>query len=364
MVDILLLNEARVQALEDLDKILSEKEALQTDINNLEMKLTETDARTKAAAQEKIHVELLENQLEKLKDEMTSNRFLGEKHDLRDNEEKLNLDSVTLGAKNSPLAQELSTLHKENMLLKDDIQNLKAELDDVKETEQRVLMLEKERSILEISLKELESKLAIAQEDVSKLFAVKSDCKALSEKVESLQGLLDQATKQAEQAVTVLHHNHELQRKVDLLEASLQEAIAVNYSSEKALKYNELLEQKVKLLEERLQISDEEINSHIHMYQESVKEFQDIVDKLKEEIKKKSLEETMDDMPSEFWSRLLLTIDGLLLEKKISLNDASSLREMAWKKDNLIRDAYLACKGKVDNENLSSFLKLALSRPR
>ncbi|KAM0938167.1 putative starch synthase [Dioscorea sansibarensis] len=361
--NILLLNAARVQALEDLDKILSEKEALQAEINNLEMKLAETDARIKVAAKEKIHVELLENQLEKLKNEMASNRFLGEKHDLHDNEGKLNLDSVTLDAKDSPLAQDLSSLREENMLLKDDIQNLKVKLDDVKETEQRVLMLEKERSILEISLKELESKLAIAQEDVSKLSSVKSDCKTLSEKVESLQGLLDQATKQAEQAVTVLHQNHELQRKVDLLEASLQEATADKFSSEKALKYNELLEQKVKLLEERLQTSDEEINSHIHMYQESVKEFQDIVDKLKEEIKNKSLEETMDDMPSEFWSRLLLTIDGLLLEKKISLNDASSLREMAWKKDNLIRDAYLACKGKVDNENLSSFLKLALSGP-
>ncbi|KAG6419311.1 hypothetical protein SASPL_121528 [Salvia splendens] len=61
--DINLLNEARIRALEDLEKFLSEKKSLQGEINNLEMKLAETVARLKVATEEKIHVELLEENL-------------------------------------------------------------------------------------------------------------------------------------------------------------------------------------------------------------------------------------------------------------------------------------------------------------
>lgn len=46
---VLLLNEARVQALEDLNKIRQEKEAPQGEINVLELKLAETDAKIKVA---------------------------------------------------------------------------------------------------------------------------------------------------------------------------------------------------------------------------------------------------------------------------------------------------------------------------
>lgn len=59
IIDIFLLNQARVRALEDLEMILNDKNALQAQINILEIRLAETDARIKVAAQEKIHVELL-----------------------------------------------------------------------------------------------------------------------------------------------------------------------------------------------------------------------------------------------------------------------------------------------------------------
>ncbi|XP_072966521.1 probable starch synthase 4, chloroplastic/amyloplastic isoform X1 [Typha angustifolia] len=346
--NILLLNQARVRALEDLDKILTEKEALQAEINILEMKLAETDARLKLVAQEKVNVELLEDQLEKLRKEMPlSNPVEGESH---------------ADISGSSLVAELDGLREENMLLKDDIEALKLKLAHVVETEERVQVLEKERSFLEVSLRQLESRFTVAQDDDSKLAPLQHECKALWEKVENLQALLDDAMKQVEHAALVLQQNHDLQQKVEKLEASLEEANASKFSSEKSKYIDELLQQKVKTLEERLQVSDQEIHSQIKLYQISVKEFQDTLNLLKEENERRSLEQPADDMPWEFWSRLQLTIDGWFLEKKISSDDAKLLREMAWKRDTRVRDAYLACKGLNESEAVAKFLKLTFSQ--
>ncbi|GAA0171564.1 hypothetical protein LIER_25564 [Lithospermum erythrorhizon] len=62
-----LLNNARVRALEDLEKILGEKKALNGEINTLQAKLAETDERIKIAAQEKIHMEVASAQQETVK---------------------------------------------------------------------------------------------------------------------------------------------------------------------------------------------------------------------------------------------------------------------------------------------------------
>ncbi|KAI6703484.1 hypothetical protein NL676_012620 [Syzygium grande] len=308
--NILLLNQARVSALKDLDSILSEKETLQGEINNLEMKLAETDARIRVAAQEKMHAELLEEQLEKLRSELIQRGGI---------ERKLN---------------------------------------SVKDTDERVMVLEKQRFHLESALKDLESKLSVSQEDVSKLSSLKFEHKDLWEKVETLQPLLDKATKQADQAILGLQQNQELRKKVDKLEESLEEANVYKVSSEKLQQYNELMQQKIKLLEERLQRSDEEIHSYVQLYQESVKEFQDTLNSLKEKSKKRMLDEPVDDMPREFWSRLLLKFDGWLLEKKLSTDDAKILREMVWSRDRRIYDAYMACKDKSEREAMATFLRL------
>lgn len=361
--NIILLNKARVQALEDLHKILQEKEALQGEINVLEMRLAETDARIRVAAQEKIHVELLEDQLQKVRDELT-HRGVSENSelDIYANQSKPAIEDLVLN--NSDIhafSKELDSLRTENLSLKNDIKALKEELNSVKDTDERVAMLEMERSSLESSLKELESKFSISQEDVAKLSTLKVECKDLYEKVENLQGLLDKATKQADQAISVLQQNQELRKKVDMLEESLDDANVYKLSSEKMQQYNEIMQQKMKLLEERLQRSDEEIHSYVQSYQESVKEFQDTLSSLKEESKKRAVDEPVDDMPWEFWSRLLLIIDGWLLEKKLSSSEAKLLREMVWKRDGLIRDAYMECKEKNEHEAISTFLKLTSS---
>lgn len=333
--------------------ILNDKNALQAQINILEMRLAETDAKIGVAAQEKIHVELLEEELQKLRSELFTRGGTG--GNMQDVHEENRLSDRTSV---HSISEELSSLKKENISLKDDLEALKKELSDVKGTDERVLMLEKERSSLEYALKELEIKFSASQEDVSKLSHLKFECKSLWEKVEHLQELLDKATKQADQAISVLQQNQELRKKVDRLEESLGEATVYKSSSEELQQYNELMQQKIKLLEERLRRSDEEIHSYVQLYQESVKEFQDTLTSLKEESKRRALDEPVNDMPWEFWSRLLLMIDGWFLERKISTDDARLLREMVWKRDGHICDAYMACKETNELEAIATFLRL------
>ena len=358
VLDILLLNQARVHALQDLGKILFEKDALQGEINILEMRLAETNARIKVAAQEKIHVEILEEQLVNLRNEL-SHMGATERSglDMHENWNKA-LDGV------HSLGEELSLLRTENLSLKDDILALKKELSHVQKTDERVVMLEKDRSFFESGLKELEFKLVASQEDVSKLSTLKFECKNLWDRVENLQVLLDRATDQADQAILVLQQNLDLRKKVDMLEESLEEVNVYKLSSEKMQQYNSLMQQKIKLLEERLDRSDEEILSYVKSYQESIKEFQDTLNSLKEESKRRALNEPVDDMPWDFWSRLLLIIDGWLLEKKISVDNAKLLREMVWKRDGRIRDAYMVCRDKNEHEAVTIFLKLTSSQKR
>ncbi|XP_021722897.1 probable starch synthase 4, chloroplastic/amyloplastic isoform X2 [Chenopodium quinoa] len=356
--NVLLLNQARIRALEDLEKILQEKEAMQREINALELKVAETDAKIKVAAEEKIQVELLQDQLEKLRME-SSKSDVKEVHETSGNEDPQLLNSDLYS-----LSKDLDSLKAENVSLKDNIISLRAELSNVSITDERVTSLEKERSYLLSTVKDLECKLATSEEDVTKLSTLQYEYNNLSEKVQKLQALLDNETKQAEHAILVLQQNQELRNKVEKLEESLSEANDYRMSTEKMQQYNELMQQKVKLLEERLERSDEDINSYIHMYQESMKEFQDTLNHLKQENEERVIEGPVNDMPWEFWSQMLLMIDGWLLEEKLSSNDADMLREMVWKRDHSVHDAYLECKEMTEREMLAKFLSLTSASSR
>ncbi|XP_028548613.1 probable starch synthase 4, chloroplastic/amyloplastic isoform X3 [Dendrobium catenatum] len=346
--NVLLLNQARIGALKELDRILSEKEALQAEINVLELKLDETDSRLKVTTQEKIRVEFLEKELGRLKNEIYSkDKFDGK---------VLTSDSISQDAIDIAFVEELNALRVENGLLKDDIKALNEKLIDVSGKEECISMLEKERSLLESSVGELKSELEASRIDISALSSFKSECKALWDKVENLQALLGATAERSKQAATLFEQNLELQAKVDKLEASLKESNA-NKLPDKSQKYDELLLQKIEMLEERLQAADQEILSHTILYQKSLEEFQQSIERLKE-CNQKELGEHFDDMPWEFWSRLLLMVDGWLIEKKISSSDGKLLREMVWKKDRQICEAYLACNGKHEHEAIVTFLKL------
>jgi len=76
LLDILLLNQARLQALECADKILKEKEALQQEVNILEIKLSETGAQSKLSSKgmsdaEALEFDVLKEENMLLKDDIT-----------------------------------------------------------------------------------------------------------------------------------------------------------------------------------------------------------------------------------------------------------------------------------------------------
>ncbi|KAE8689869.1 putative starch synthase 4 [Hibiscus syriacus] len=362
--NILLLNQARVHALEDLRKILSEKETLQSEINSLDTRLAEANAQIKA--EEKVNVEQLEGQLDKLRHELINRGDSGKSElELYENRNKMSNEEALFARDGHvhSIRKEVDSLRTENLALKNDIQAVKSMLSNLENNDERMVTLENERSFLESTVKELESKLSDSQKEYSNISTLKVECKDLWEKVENLQRLLDQVTKQADQALLVLQQNQDLQKKVDKLEESLEAANFFKASSEKIQQYNELMQQKIKLLEERLQKSDQEIYSYVQLYQESIKEFQVTLNSMKEESKEGTLDGPVDDMPWEFWSSLLLTIDGWVLEKKLSNNEAVLLREMVWKRDRRICDAYVACKEKTEDEAISIFLRLTPSQP-
>lgn len=306
--NILLLNQARLQALERADKILKEKETLQQKINILEMKLSETGKQSVLSSE------------------------------VKSDEESLEFDVVK----------------EENMLLKDEMNFLKGKLIEITETEESLFKLEKECALLNASLRELECTSTSAQSDVLKLGPLQQD--AWWEKVENLEDLLDSTANQVEHASLTLDGYRDFQDKVDKLKASL----GTTNVSEFCLYLVDILQQRVKSVEERFQACNHEMHSQIELYEHSIVEFHGTLSKLINESEKKSMEHYAEGMPSEFWSRISLLIDGWSLEKKISINDASMLREMAWKRDNRLREAYLSSRGMEERELIDSFLKMAL----
>ncbi|KAF0918115.1 hypothetical protein E2562_022701 [Oryza meyeriana var. granulata] len=147
----------------------------------------------------------------------------------------------------------------------------------------------------------------------------------------------------------------DLQGKIDELEASLREGKTCEFSPYVV----ELLQQKLKTAKSRHQAGHQETHTHIQVYRQLIEEFQENLGKLIEESGR--LEHSADGMPSEFWSHILLTIDGWFLEQKIPNTDANMLREMAWKRDDRILEAYFACRGAKESDIMETFLKLTLS---
>ncbi|KAF3328422.1 putative starch synthase 4 [Carex littledalei] len=123
--NILLLNEARIKALEEVDKVLAEKEALHSEIKILETKLAEIDSKLKVT-----------------------------------NQEKADTSTRTNTSSDSSLLSEINTLRIENSVLK-------SKVEELKEKEKRVEMLEREKCQLEASIKDLEES-AQTEEDENK----------------------------------------------------------------------------------------------------------------------------------------------------------------------------------------------------
>uniref|UniRef100_A0A0E0C797 starch synthase n=1 Tax=Oryza meridionalis TaxID=40149 RepID=A0A0E0C797_9ORYZ len=329
--NILLLNQARLQAIEDVDKILTEKEALQKKVDILETKLSKA-----LATKGNINTDIPGDHLEKFTKEIL-------------------IESALSGGNpahlcESPLFMELTVLKEENMLLKADTQFLKAKIVEFAETEEFLFKLEKERSLLDATVRELEARFLVAQTDIWKVVPLQYD--VWMEKVQNLQHMLGCLKNHVEKYAALLDRHDDLHDKIDELEASLKEGKTSEFSPYVV----ELLQQKLKAAKSRHQAGHQETNTHIQVYQQLTEEFQDNLGRLIEESGR--LEHSANSMPSEFWSHILLMIDGWFLERKIPNTDARMLREMAWKRDDRICEAYFACKGAKESDVMETFLKL------
>uniref|UniRef100_A0A0D9V520 Starch synthase, chloroplastic/amyloplastic n=1 Tax=Leersia perrieri TaxID=77586 RepID=A0A0D9V520_9ORYZ len=332
--NILLLNQARLRAIEDVDRILTEKEALEKKVNILEMKLSKT-----LATKGNINVDTIGDHLEKFTKEML-------------------IESALSGGSpahlcESPLFTEMTVLKEENRLLKVDAQFLKTKITELAEAEEFLFKLEKERSLLDATVRELESRFLVAQTDIWKVTPLQYD--VWMDKVENLQRMLECLINHVEKYVALLDQHDDLQDKIDELESLLREGETSEFSPYVV----ELLQKKLEAAKGRHQAGFQETNIHVQVYRQLIEEFQENLGKLIEESDR--LEHSASGMSSEFWSHILLMIDGWFLEQKIPNTDANMLREMAWKRDDRICEAYFACRGAKESDVMETFLKLTLS---
>lgn len=360
--DILLLNQARARALKELDQVRAEKEYLQGEIDLLRTRLAETDARLRYAAHEKIKNELLADEVEILK------RGIAERESIWKDGKDLKVNNTTIKEHVSQppiIASELKALEAENESLKEEVNVLKSKLIEISKNGQYIAEMEKERLALEESTKQLQSKLVIAETNASDLAKVKSECQVLQRKVENLQAELEKSTERMLLPDDITSKNQALQEKIDRLEEALAQAQVDNSLLEQTQEENLLLNEQIKLLEQRLLESDNDIKAQLQIYQEEVQAFQRSLEQLKHENNKKILDGPVQDLPWDFWSNLLLSLDGWMLEKKMAFDDAKILRDMAWRRESRIRDAYVQCKDKTEKDIIANLLKLikASTRP-
>ena len=72
----------------------------------------------------------------------------------------------------------------------------------------------------------------------------------------------------------------------------------------------------------------------------------------------------MQDLHQDFWRNILLSLDGWMLEKKMAFDDAKILRDMAWRRESRIRDAYVQCKDKNEKDVIANLMKLVKASTR
>ncbi|KAG8077753.1 hypothetical protein GUJ93_ZPchr0007g3429 [Zizania palustris] len=333
--NILLLNQAHLRAIEDVNKILTEKEALQKEVYLLEMNLSKS-----LVIEGNINTNILSDHLEKFTKEML-------------------IESALSGGSpahlcESPFFMEFIILKEENMLLKADAKFLKAKLVELAEAEEFLFKFEKECSLLDDAVREIEYGFIIAQIDIWKLASL--ECDVWMEKVENLQGMIGCLTNHVEKSVALLDKHSDLQDKIDEIEASVRGG-----TSEFSPYVVELLQQKLKAAKSRHQAGHQKTSNQTEVYWKLIWEIQKKLGNLIEKSGRTSVEHSVTDMPSEFWSHILLMIDGWFLEQKISNTEANILTEMAWKRDDHICEAYFACKGTKESDVMEKFLKLTLS---
>lgn len=366
--NILMLNEVRMQNLEELEQVHSERDKLEGQVNVLQVQLAEADAKGKLASQEKAKIKLLEEELEALQAKLQKSS------DAEVLMAELNAGCKKLSEENKILQARVDTLHPiearsqrlkvENEALQEEMRSLQADLADVSTKAKLITQLQTEKESLQVIISELESKLAIAESNALELANMKAERQIILEKLQKSERESPTIHMSKYTVRESVADNQGLQEKVGELRAALDALQAENELLNQAQEENKFLQEQIKMLEQKLAKSDAEIRSQLDVYQAEVEAFQNILEQLKSEKGTMGLEDVADDMPWEFWSHLLLQIDGWMLENKVSPDDAAVLRQMAWRRDLRIKDAFIANRSTTDHDLISGLLDLLKEKKR
>ncbi|KAJ7552264.1 hypothetical protein O6H91_06G048000 [Diphasiastrum complanatum] len=376
--NILLLNQVRARAFEELEQTRKEKLVMQNQVKLLEIRLLEADAKVKRTSLEKEKLKLLELELEKSREKLAQTEA-----DL-----KLLLDAKTERISDRESIQNrIEVVSSPQLLIRnstfeEEVNSLNETLAAVKMKQDSLTRAETEKHYLQRKVENLETKLEESKKGDLEFEAQNIENKVLKAEVDRLQSQLTgfSAAKALRKGGPVLQRDRgtldkgnldgnrdieALQQEIFELQAELGKGEEERNILQKAQMENRILKEQVKMLRERLSESDAEIRSQLESYQTELVFFQASVRKLQLQIKAGMVQVPVGEMPWEFWSSLILRIDAWILAKSISVEDGAELWLMVWQRDARIRDAYVALQEEKEEKLvIAGLIELINSRKR
>ncbi|KAL3700083.1 hypothetical protein R1sor_018105 [Riccia sorocarpa] len=366
--NIILLNQVRARALEELETVRSVKDDLQGQVGVLNARLAEAEARAKIGDQAKEKIKFLEGELTQLQARL-SKRETEAKAALQ-----LKAEYVTLQAQAQNLAARLEASNatgNEVGLLKNqieayekEIKDLRVSLTDAKVKQETIRQLEGEKQSIQGYAQTLEVKLAELEKNEIENARLKSREAALEAELSRLRAELAETSDVNPVAPQLIKETDRLRQQLQSLQESVKSAEDTQNALKEVQAEKVVLQEQVRVLQHRLLETDKEIRQQLELYQNEVEAFQTNLEGLKADSVLGITQVPVGEMPWEFWSNLLLRIDALMLGKQLSLEDGLELRIMAWRREARIRDAYVAVQNEKDGEVAAGLTQLTRQKKK
>lgn len=333
------LNQLRERAVDELQIARNEKEVLQSQVEVLKARLSESETVVKYSAQAREKAQLLEEEIESLKQRLAQ----------------------------AADSEAFAKLQEENKALQESLIALQKSGDAQAEIAKSPRGTGRERAGIQEYIAGLENKIADMQRQLAEASANSAELETLKDEGIALQE--EAAALRIELAgrsdgVYGADDDESLQRQVDSLKTMLGRAVAEKNALLKVRNENIQLRKQVEMLEERIRESDAEIQAQLQIYTAEVEAFQASLDDLKSGNETSVVQVAVDEMPWDFWSGLLLQIDALMLSDMLTQEDAKELQLMAWRRERRLRDVYLNHQDEPDEDLAGKFMALIQPKKR
>ncbi|KAG6554493.1 hypothetical protein Mapa_003871 [Marchantia paleacea] len=360
--NIILLNQVRARALEELENVRSVKDDLQGQVHVLSARLAEADAKAKLGDQAKEKNKFLEGELNSLQ------ARLDEKEHEAKAALQLKAEYVTLQQQAQNLAarleassaagSEVKVLKSQIEAYEEEVKNLRKCVADLNVKEEVVQQLEGEKQTIQEYAHCLELKLAEVEENEIENARLKAREAALQAELVRLKAELEETSDGSVVTPQLVTETDLLRKQLQALQESMKSAEEDQLALNMVQAENAALREQVQILQQRILESDTEIRQQLELYQDEVEAFQSSLEGLKADSGLGIAQVPVGEMPWDFWSNLLLRIDALMLGKQLSLDDGLELRIMAWRREARIRDAYVAVQNEKDADVAAGLTEL------